>query len=80
MPSLWYYTKKKNRKECGNYKVVSSVAHAGKILLKIIVRLLSEYCEGMGVLPEEYNTFRPNRSITDMMFVIRRLRWLARKK
>ena len=53
MPSLWYYTKKNNRKECGNYKVVSSVAHAGKILLKIFVRLLSEYCEGMGVLSEE---------------------------
>ena len=53
MPSLWYYTKKNNRKECGNYERVFSVAHAGKILLKIIVRRLSEYCERMGVLPEE---------------------------
>ena len=35
----------KNRKECGNFKGISPVAHAGKRLLKIIVRRLSEYCE-----------------------------------
>ena len=56
------------------------VAHAGKILLKIIARRLSEYCERVGILPEEQSGFRPNRSTTDMMFVIRRLQELARKK
>ena len=35
--------KKKDRTECGNYRGVSLVAHAGKILLKIIARHLSEY-------------------------------------
>ena len=44
--------KNNNRKECGNYKRIAPVAHAGKILLKIIVRRLSEYCERMGILPE----------------------------
>ena len=34
----------------------------------------------MGILPEEQSSFRPNRSTTDMMFVIRRLQELARKK
>ena len=34
----------------------------------------------MGVLPEEQSGFRPNRSTTDMMFAIRRLQELARKK
>ena len=34
----------------------------------------------MGILPEEQSGFRPNRSTTDMMFVIRRLQELARKK
>ena len=72
--------KKKDRTECGNYRGISLVAHAGKILLKIISRRLSEYCERVGALPEERSGLRPNRSTTDMMFVIRRLQELARKK
>ena len=56
------------------------MAHAGKIMLKIIARRLSDYCERLGVLPEEQSGFRPNRSTTDMMFVIRLLQELARKK
>ena len=72
--------KKKDRTECGNYRGISLVAHAGKILLKIIARRLSEYCERVGILSEEQSGFRPNHSTTDMMFVIRRLQELARKK
>ena len=72
--------KKKDRTECGNYRGISLVAHAGKILLKIIARRLSEYCERVGILPEEQSGFRPNRSNTGMMFVIHRLQELARKK
>ena len=34
----------------------------------------------VGILPEEQGGFRPKRSTTDMMFVIRRLQELARKK
>ena len=34
--------KNKYRTECGNYRSISLVAHAGKILLKIIARCLSE--------------------------------------
>ena len=56
------------------------VAHAGKMLLKIIALRLSDYCDRSGILPEEQNGFRPNRSTTDMMFVIRRLQELAWKK
>ena len=59
---------------------ISLVAYASKILLKIIPRRLGEYCERVGILPEEQNGFRPNRSTTDMMFVNRRLQVLARKK
>ena len=72
--------KKKDRTECGNYRGISLVAHAGKILLKIIARRLSEYCERVGILPEEQSGFRPNRSTTDMIFVICRVQELARKK
>ena len=86
MPQQWkdaiimVLHKKKNRTECGNYRGISLVAHAGKILLKIIARRLSEYCEHLRILPEEQSGFRPNRSTIDMMFVIRRLQKLARKK
>ena len=69
--------KKKDRTECGNYRDISLVWHAGKILLKIIARRLSEYCERVGILPAEQSSFRPNRSTTDVMFVIRRLQELA---
>ena len=65
--------KKKDRTECGNYSGISLIAHAGKILLKILAGHLSEYCERVGILPEEQSGFQPNRSTTDMMFVIRRL-------
>ena len=85
VPQQWKYAimahhKKKNRTECGNYRGISLAAHAGKILLKIIARRLSEYCERVGILPEEQRGFRPNRSTTDMMFVIRRLQELVREK
>ena len=70
----------KDRTECGNYRRISLVAHAVKILLKIVILHLSEYCERVGILPEEQSGFRPNPSATDMFFVIRRLQEMARKK
>ena len=86
VPQQWKYAiimvlhKTKDRTECGNYGGILLLAHAGKILLKIIARRLSEYCERVGILLEEQNGFRPNCSTTDMMFVIRRLQELMRKK
>ena len=72
--------KKKDRPECANYKGVSLVAHAGKILLKIFACRLSEYCGRVGILPEEQSGLRPNHSTANVMFVICRLQELALKK
>ena len=72
--------KKKDRTENGNYRGISPVANAGKILPKIISRRLSEYCERVGILPEKESGFRPKRSTFDMMFGIRRLQKFAWKK
>ena len=72
--------KKKDRAECGNSRGISLVAHARKTPLKIIARHLNEYCERVGILAEEQSGFRPNRSTTETMFVIRRLQELALKK
>ena len=43
--------KKKDQTECGNYRRISLVAHAGNILLEIMARHLSEYRERVGILP-----------------------------
>ena len=59
--------KKRDRTECANYRGISLVAHAGKLLLKTIARRLSEYCERVGILPEEQSGFQPNRSTTNIM-------------
>ena len=53
---------------------------SGFRIIKIVARRLSDYWERVGILPEEQSCFRLNRSTTDMMFVIRRLQELARKK
>ena len=76
---LQYSTKRVTRRSAGNYRGISLVSHAGKVLLKVVARRLSAYCEAKGLLPEEQCGFRPNRSTTDMMFVVRRLQEIGRK-
>ena len=72
--------KKGDKTECGNYRGISLVSHAGKVNLKVVARRLSAYCEAKGLLPEEQCGFRPVRSTTDiMMFVVRRLQEVGRK-
>ena len=70
---------KKGRTECGNYRGISLVAHAGKVLLKIVATRLSAYCETRNLLPEEQCGFHPHRWTTDRMFAVRRLQDLGRK-
>ena len=70
--------KKMDRTECSNSRGLSLVAHAGKVLLKIVANRLGDSCEEAGILPEEQCGFRPQRSTTDMMFVVRRLQELGR--
>ena len=71
--------KKGDKTECGNYCGISLVSHAGKVLLKLVARGLSACCEVKTLLPEEQYGFRPDRSTTDMMFVVRRLQEIGRK-
>ena len=55
------------------------MSHAGKILLEVVARRFGAYCEAKGLLPEEQSRFRPDRSITYIMFVVRRLQEIRRK-
>ena len=65
--------------ECVNYRGISLVSHAGKVLLKVVARRLRAYFEAKRLLPEEQCGFRPNRSTTNMMFVVRRLQEIGLK-
>ena len=70
--------KKKDQTECSNYRGLSLVAHAGKVLLKIVANRRGDFCEEAGILPEEQCGFRSQRSTTDMMLIVRRLQELGR--
>jgi hypothetical protein len=72
--------KKSDRSNCNNYRGISLLSHAGKVLLKIVANRLSDYCEAHGILPDEQCGFRPERSTVDMLFVVRRLQELARRR
>ena len=72
--------KKSDRSNCNNYRGISLLSHAGKVFLKIVANRLSDYCEARGILPDEQCGFRPERSTVDMLFVVRRLQELARRR
>ena len=71
--------KKGDKTECGNCRGISLVSHPGKVLLKVVTRRLGAYCESEGLLPDGQCGFRPDRSTTDMNFVVRRLQEVGRK-
>ena len=62
--------KTKGRTECENYRGIFLVAHAGKVLLKIVAKRLGDYCEAKGLLSEEQCGFLPRRSTLEMMFAV----------
>ena len=68
VPQLWkdaviqVLHKKKDSTNCGNYRGISLVAHAGKVLLKIVALRLGSYLERERLLPESQCGFRPGRS------------------
>ena len=68
---------KGDKTECRNYRGISFVSQAGKVLLKAVARRLSACREAKGLLPEEQYGFRPDRS--DMMVAVCRLQEIGRK-
>ena len=57
VPQLWkdaviqVLHKKKDPTDCGNYRGISLVAHADKVLLKVVVLRLGSYLERECLLP-----------------------------
>ena len=79
-PSSKVLYKKGDRSNCNNFRGISLLSHVGKVSAKIITNRLSAFCEANDVLPEEQCGFRPGRSTVCMLFVVRRLQELARRK
>ena len=72
--------KESDRSNYNNYRGISLLSYVGKVLLKIVANRLSDYCEAHVILPDEQCGFRPERSTVDMLFVVRRLQELARRR
>ena len=72
------YKRKGDRSECGNYRGISLLATAGKILARILNNRLKTLSER--ILPETQAGFRPSRSTTDMIFTLRQLQEKCREQ
>lgn len=70
--------KKGNKTECGNYRGISLLSIAGKLLARIVsyrLNVLTTRC-----LPESQSGFRPNRGTVDMIFAARQIQEKCREQ
>eukprot|EP00752_Nemacystus_decipiens_P003356 g3103.t1 len=72
--------KKGDRSNCNNFRGISLLSHVDKVLAKTITNRLTAFCEANHILPEEQCGFRPGRSTVCMLFVVRRLQKLGRRR
>ena len=72
------YKRKGDRGECGNYRGISLLSTAGKVLSGVINERLKPLAEK--VLPETQCGFRCNRGTSDMIFTIRQLQEKCREQ
>ena len=68
--------KKRDRTEFGNYRVITLVSHAGKVLLKINAARSDTNCETDGRLQEEQCGFCPYYSAMNIVAAVRSLKSL----
>lgn len=54
-------------------RVISSLAHVGKVLLKVVAKRLNAHVENNNLVSEEQRGFKFQRFTYNMMFVVCRL-------
>lgn len=72
------YKRKGDRANCSNYRGISLLCTAGKILARIISDRLQPALEP--IIPESQAGFRAHRSTTDMIFTLRQLQEKIREQ
>ena len=70
--------KKGSRTECGNYRGISLLSVAGKIIAKVLLNRLQPLSESF--IPETQCGFRPGRGTTDMIFSARQVQEKCREQ
>lgn len=72
------YKHKDNHSECGNYRGISLLCTAGKILTRIMATRLQPLAER--ILPETQSCFRTGCGTSDMIFALRQLQEKCREQ
>ena len=67
------FTSKGNPQICDNYRVISLLSVAGKILARVLLNRLNEHLEQSGLLQESQCGFRKDIGTIDMIFTPRQL-------
>ena len=67
------YKRKGNPQVCDNYRDISLLSIAGKILAKILLNRLNAHLNKAGLIPESQCRFRKDRGTIEMIFTARQL-------
>lgn len=66
------YKTKGNRQACANYRGISLLSIVGKIMARLLLKLLNQHLE-QDLLPDSQCGLKQGRSIADMTFAARQL-------
>ena len=69
MDSVTGNYQKGNLQQCQNYRTISLISHASKVMLKILLNRLKPQTET--IIAEEQAGFRPGHSTTEQIFILR---------
>lgn len=61
---------KQDRTKCGNHRSIPLLAHAGKVVAKVITFHASGYCESEAALPKVQCRFLRGRLTIDMTYAV----------
>ena len=72
------YKQKGDRGDCNNYRGISLLSVAGKVLARLLLSRLQKLAER--IYPESQCGFRPGRSTIDMIFCVRQMQEKSREQ